>query len=62
MSVDLSGNSLSDTDVEHLREALEENRTLTNLDLRANRVTKDSEAMSEIDRTVRANELDLRRY
>lgn len=62
MSVDLSGNSLSDTDVEHLREALEENRTLTNLDLRANRATKDSEAMSEIDRTVRANELDLRRF
>ena len=59
-ALDLTANELDATDAAHLHECLEANKMLTSLDMRANRMERDNGDVSEIDRIVRANELDLR--
>jgi len=54
--LDLSANELNDEAADLLQSALEKNTTLTGLDMRANRLTKGSSAISEINSLLRRNE------
>lgn len=60
-AVDLSNNDLGEPDIEVIQEAVSDNMSLTSLDLRSNRVARDSEALTTIANIVRSNELDHRK-
>ena len=62
VSVDMSGNRLNESDADLLKDALQESVSLTALDLRANPdIPASSDALAEILRTTRRNELHQRK-
>jgi len=62
VSLDMSGNRLNEGDAELIKDALQESVSLTALDLRANPdVPATSDALAEILRTTRRNELHQRK-
>mmetsp|Transcript_31260 Transcript_31260/g.40085 ORF Transcript_31260/g.40085 Transcript_31260/m.40085 type:complete len:436 (+) Transcript_31260:106-1413(+) len=60
VSLDLSCNELQDHEVRMIKTALEQNETLTSLDLRMNDITEDLEELEQIEKIIRANELNIR--
>lgn len=62
VSIDMSGNRLNETDADLIKDALQESVSLTALDLRANPdIPSTSDALAEILRTTRRNELHQRK-
>jgi len=57
VAMDLSCNELQDHEVRMLKTAIEQNSTLTSLDLRMNDITEDLEELEMIEKMIRNNEL-----
>ena len=57
----LSNNELNEREVSTLESSLANNMSLTSLDLRNNRLSRESDALDRIAMVVRKNELDARK-
>ena len=57
----LSNNELNEPEFSSIESSLSNNMSLTSLDLRNNRVSKESDALDRISMIVRKNELDSRK-
>jgi len=60
-AIDLSNNELNEPEFSSIESSLSNNMSLTSLDLRNNRVSKESDALDRISMIVRKNELDSRK-